>query len=118
MYKKDWNIDDAEADTPLKYSLATQKDDVSERKRESNISSILAKDTDKTSSSTVAKSKKNALPSPDENKYRDYSLISDEDAVADIKYDNLRRHRKEVFPVKLHKIIKYSKSYCFFSIIS
>lgn len=116
--KKNLNIDKAQADTPPKMSPATQQSDNSERKDGSNnSSSIPAKDSD-TNFSTAPKSKKKALPSPNGTKYRDCSLITDEAAVADIEYDNLRGRTKEAFPVKLHKVIEYSERYGFSSIIS
>ena len=71
-----------------------------------------------TKAESIKESKNKPSSSSDGNKYRDCSLMSDEDAVAGISYENLRGRTKEVFPVKLHKIMEYSERYGFSSIIS
>ena len=71
------------------------------------------------STRTKAKKTRSALLSSlDGNKHRDRSRMTDQEAVAHIHYDNMRGRTKELFPVKLHKIIEYCESYGFSSIIS
>ena len=67
---------------------------------------------------TLEESTNKPLSLIDGNKYCDFSLITDEDAVASIKYDHMTGRKKELFPVKLHKIMEYSERYGFSSIIS
>ena len=66
----------------------------------------------------VKESKLIPLAKLDGNQYRDLSTITDQEAVANINYDNMTGRTKELFPVKLHKLIEYSERYGFSSIIS
>ena len=66
----------------------------------------------------IKKSRSAPLCSRDGNKYQDRSMMTDQEAIAHIHYDSLRGCTKELFPVKLHKIIECSERHGFSSIIS
>ena len=51
-------------------------------------------------------------------RYRDLSMLTDEEAVAHIKYKTMVGRNKALFPVKLHKVIQNTERYGFSTIIS